>query len=977
MKEVPKETENMIKDSIEASNNEIPAINNTYKCVKEYTPFKFTFEHNVKEKKNIKKYFAFTYFDNSNSNSVSDKKTDKNNNSENEGDIMNESGKNKINEKNVKIGNTNNVNIINTSYNSHNSNNNVNHQIMGGLDNLIDIVKEDDENEYTESEEPRVDDYHSFNEADFLINYTIRSDSCLKIVVINIIETYNTLDPNYKYVKKEEEEKKIVLTVPSEPVKNNGKDNEEDDLIVFKEDEFKNKEKKETYIVKELLGTGASGQVFKVFCQNSNNYCALKIIKNKKFLLERSKSEVNIMRLLNNDDKNDQYHIIRLYDAFMFNNHFCIVIELLQNTLLQILEKSNSQGISLNSIRFILKQILQSVDFMHSLKLVHTDLKPENILLSVYKGENNDNRQSNMNLSYNLNNQKNNPNQINTNNNTSGINNTSNISLLKKRVLIKIADFGEAVHLIDLGQKPTIQTTFYRAPEVILQNRPLNEKIDIWSIGCILGELYLGTPLMPGYSNYDQLYKINILIGECPQKMIENSWKKNVFFIKDNSTYNYRIKKPDEYFSEYPKAPKIDCEIPKNMKNLDDLINIKKDIKNKSLLHKSMHNSSLSLNSSNTKEDLVALIHLMKCMLQIDPDKRWSCKQCLKHPFLTKEKLDKFIRFETNEFNQLMSNSFNSNNSYNFNNNNCHSMIMNNSFNKFQPNKGGNINKNNTFYGGNFNSKKRNNYSFGNFNINHNNNNNNNNNNYNNNYNNNNIFNYPQNPLFPPQFPQNYNMNNNNNLYQLNYNNNNFQGNNINNNKLNYSFSFKNNNNFNNMIPYNNLYQFNFAPNRMYPQNYMPYQNIPFYPNNLMYNINNNQNMNNRMNPNFNNQQTRYNNSYMATSFERLNTSYNSNRSKNSKNNNQQFHKNKKSSNPKELLFNKENVILGNIEDNNKQEIKNQDKDINYDNNNPSNTNTNNNINNNISENLNINDGGGNKINPEIDKGGNDPNKEE
>ena len=973
MKEVPKETENMIKDSIEASNNEIPAINNNYKCISEYTPFKFTFEANVKEKKNIKKYFAFTYFDNSNSNSVSDNKTDKNNNSENEGDIINESGKNQNNEKNVKIGNTNNVNIINTSYNSHNSNNNVNHQIMGGLDNLFDIVKEDDENEYTESEEPRVDDYHSFNEADFLINYTIRSDSCLKIVVINIIETYNTLDPNYKYVQKEEEEK-IVLTAPSEPVKNNGKDNEEDDLIVFKEDEFKNKEKKETYIVKELLGTGASGQVFKVFGQNSNNYYALKIIKNKKSSLQRSLYEAEIMKLLNNGDKNDQYHIIRLYDTFMFNNHFCIVIELLQNTLLQILEKSNLQGISLNSIRFILKQILQSMDFIHSLKLVHTDLKPENILLSVYKGENNDNRQSNLNLS-NLNNQKNNPNQINTNNNTSGINNTSNISLLKKRVLIKIADFGEAVNLSELGQKATIQTMFYRAPEVILQNNPLNEKIDIWSIGCILGELYLGTPLMPGNSNYDQLYKINILIGECPQKMIENSWKKNMYFIKDNSTDNYKIKKPDEFFSEYPKAPKIDYDIPKNMKNLDDLINIKKDIKNKSLLHKSMHNSSLSLNSSNTKEDLVALIHLMKCMLQIDPDKRWSCKQCLKHPFLTKEKLDKFIRFESNEFNQLMSNSFNSNNSYNFNNNNCHSMIMNNSFNKFQPNKGGNINKNNTFYGGNFNSKKRNNYSFGNFNIN--NNNNNNNNNYNNN---NNIFNYPQNPIFPPQFPQNYNMNNNNNLYQPNYNINNFQGNNnINNKKLNYSFSFKNNNNYNNMIPYNNLYQFNFAPNRMYPQNFMPYQNTPFYPNNLMYNMNNNQNMNNRMNPNFNNQQTRYNNSYMATSFERLNTSYNSNRSKNSKNNNQQFHKNKKSSNPNELLFNKENVILGNVEDNNKQEIKNQDKDINNDNNNPSNTNTNtnNNINNNISENLNINEGGGNKINPEIDKGGNDPNKEE
>ncbi len=978
MKEVPKETDNMIKDSIEASNNEIPVNNNImqkFECVNEYTPFKFNFEHNIKEKKNVKKYFAFIYYENSNNNNISNEKSDKNKNTENEEDIINESEKNQNNEKNVKINNNNNVNnIINTSYNSINSNNNV--KYMNNLDNLIDIVKEDDENEYTESEEHRVVDYHShsYSGDDFgVINFNVRPNSCIKTIVINIIDTYNLLDPNYKYVKKEEEEKNIILTVPSEPVKNNGKDNENDDLIVSKEDEFKNKENKNTYIIKDILGTGVSGQAFKVFCPNTNNYLALKIIKNNDLFRIRSLFEIKIMKTLNDNDKNDQYHIIRLHDFFMSNGHLCIVIELLHKTLLQLLDMSNSEGISLNSIRFILKQILQSVDFIHSLKIVHTDLKPENILLSVYKGGDiNDNRNSNLNLSYNLNNQKNNPNQINTNNNTSGINNASNISLINKRVSIKIADFGEATYLKNLDKKSYIQSMFYRAPEVILHNNLKNEKVDVWSIGCILGELYLGTPLMPGNSNYDQLYKITVLIGECPQDMIENSIKKDIYFIKDKDTYNYRIKNPKEFFMEYPKVPKSEYEIPRNMKNLDDIINIKKGtIKSKNSLHKSMHNSSLSLNSSNTKEDLVAFIHLMKCMLQIDPNKRWSCKQCLKHPFLTKEKLDKFIRSEVNEINQLMSNSFNSNNSYNFHNNNCHSMVMNNSFNKFQPNKGGNLNKNNTFYGGgNFNSKNRNNYSFGNFNIN------------NNNYNN---FMYQQTPIIPEQIQGNFMNNNNNNiLYQLNYNNNNnfnYQGNNnnINNNKkLNSSFSFKNNYNYNNMIPYNNLYQFNFVPNRVNTQNFMPFQNMPFYPNNLMYNINN-QNMNNRMNPMFNNNpQKRYNKSYMGTSFERLNTSYNSNLSKNSKQNalnNQQFHKNKKNSNPKEFFFNKEHLMSGSVEDN-KQDIKNKDKDkdITNDNNITNKLNKNNDANDNL--NVNVHDGGGNKINPEIDKNGDDPNEQ-
>ena len=360
MKEASKETDNIIKDSIEASNNEIPTNNNilqNFNCVNEYTPFKFDFEHRVKEKNNnLKKYFAFTYFDNSSMNK-SDEKIDKNNNRENE-DIINENEKNQNNENNIKVPNNKiDINMINNSYNSHNSNNNVNYQFMN---NLIDIVKEDDENEYSESEEHRVVDYHSYSEDDFGVGvaFTVRPDSCVKNVVINIIDTYNSLDPNYKYVKLEEEkeeEKNIILTVPSEPVKNNGKDNENNDLIVSKGDEIKNK-KNTSYIIKDLLGTGVSGQAFKVFCPNNNNYYALKIIKNNDFFLKRSLFEIRIMSILNEKDKNDQYHIIRLIDSFLFNNHLCIVLELLHTTLLQILEMNNSEGISL--------------------KVVHTDLNP-------------------------------------------------------------------------------------------------------------------------------------------------------------------------------------------------------------------------------------------------------------------------------------------------------------------------------------------------------------------------------------------------------------------------------------------------------------------------------------------------------------------------------------------------------------------------------------------------------------------------
>ena len=923
--------------------------------VEKYTPFNFNFNRGLRViNTDLKKYYAFEYYENSKNNSSKEKEDEKS--KESEGNIIKEEKKenndNIIKNNNI-IKNEGNIN------NSHNSNN-LNHPVINNLDKLIDI-EEDDENEYIESEHNREeeDDYHSYSDDDFGgVDFPIREDNGTKVLITNIIDTYNKINPNYKYQINQEEEK-VILTDPSEGVNNNGKDNKDDDLIVCKEDEIKNEDKKTSYIIKSLLGTGVSGQAFKALCTNDNNYYALKIIKRKDVLRKKSLFEIKILKLLNEKDPNDQYHIIRLYDFFMYNNHLCIVIELLQKTLLQLLEMNNLEGISLNSIRYILKQILKSVDYIHSLKIVHTDLKPENILLSVYKGENNDGN-SILNLS-NLNSQKNN----HINNNTSGINlnNMSNISLINKRVTIKIADFGTAVPIKHISDNITIQSLYYRAPEVILYNNSRSEKIDIWSIGCILGELYLGTPIMPGNSNYDQLNKINILIGEIPQHMIEHAFGKDTFFEKDNMTYNYRIKKPEQYYKEHPNVAKSEYEIPKNMKNIDDLINVKKDIiKSKNSLHKSMHNSSLSLNSSNTKEDLVAFIHLMKGMLQIDPDKRWSSKQCLKHPFLTKEKLDKFISFELNEIKQFMSNSFNSNNSFNFQNNNCHSMNVNNSFNKFQPNRGGNINYNNTFYGGNLMNNNRNNYSFGMF--------------------NNNNFNYRQYPPYPPLFPPNININNNinNNNYQNNFNNNyqnninninNFQGNNIyNNQRMNSSFSYNTNNI--NMMNNNYRFQFNFVPNRNMQQNIFPYQNMAY--NNSGNNFANN--FNNNINPNFNNysNQIRHNKTYMGAPTEKLNTSYNSNISKNSKSNkksnqnNHQFNKNKKNINPQEFLFNKENIILGNLEDN-KQEPKTKETINNQPQNEDKNTNSKKNPNPNDNDNKNLKkEDNNNEINPEIDK---------
>ena len=57
-----------------------------------------------------------------------------------------------------------------------------------------------------------------------------------------------------------------------------------------------------------------------------------------------------------------------------------------------------------------------------------------------------------------------------------------------------------------------IQSRFYRAPEILLGMK-YSLAIDLWSLGCICTELYLGFPIFPGKSTYDQIKKIIEVLG--------------------------------------------------------------------------------------------------------------------------------------------------------------------------------------------------------------------------------------------------------------------------------------------------------------------------------------------------------------------------------------------------------------------------------------------------------------------------------
>ena len=196
----------------------------------------------------------------------------------------------------------------------------------------------------------------------------------------------------------------------------------------------------------------------------------MKIIKNKKAHYCQALIELRILDFLNNEvDPNDDFHIIRKFDHFYYKNHLCIIFELLNENLYELLKQNYFQGLSLNSIRFIIKQILEAVYQLEKSNLIHCDLKPENILLKINK-EN------------------------------------------KNEILIKVTDFGSACFKGNTIFQ-YIQSRYYRAPETII-GYPYSLEIDIWSLGCIAAELFLGEPLFPGSSEYDQLNKILGFLNE-------------------------------------------------------------------------------------------------------------------------------------------------------------------------------------------------------------------------------------------------------------------------------------------------------------------------------------------------------------------------------------------------------------------------------------------------------------------------------
>lgn len=98
-------------------------------------------------------------------------------------------------------------------------------------------------------------------------------------------------------------------------------------------------------------------------------------------LVLQAKSEISLLQDLNSKDVNDNCFIVRLKARFEHRNHQCLVFELLSYNLYDLLRNTNFRGVSLGLIRKFARQMLYSLHFLETERVIHCDLKPENILL--------------------------------------------------------------------------------------------------------------------------------------------------------------------------------------------------------------------------------------------------------------------------------------------------------------------------------------------------------------------------------------------------------------------------------------------------------------------------------------------------------------------------------------------------------------------------------------------------------------------
>ncbi|GAB0095135.1 uncharacterized protein DMENIID0001_104870 [Sergentomyia squamirostris] len=336
------------------------------------------------------------------------------------------------------------------------------------------------------------------------------------------------------------------------------RDDEEGHLIYHTGDILHNR-----YKILATLGEGTFGRVVKVKDLQFNHCMALKIIKNVEKYREAAKLEINALEKIYEKDPNCEHLCVKMIDWFNYHGHMCITFEMLGLSVFDFLRENNYEPYPLDHVRHMSYQLIYSVKFLHDNKLTHTDLKPENILFVDSEYTTVYNPKKNRDIHH------------------------------VKCTDVRLIDFGSAT--FDHEHHSTIVSTrHYRAPEVILE-LGWSQPCDVWSIGCIMFELYLGITLFQTHDNREHLAMMERILGAIPYRMAK----------KTKTKYFYHGK-------------------------------LKWDEKSSAGRYVRDHCKPLEKYMLSRSSDHIHLFDLIKKMLEYEPSQRLSLGEALRHPFFEK-----------------------------------------------------------------------------------------------------------------------------------------------------------------------------------------------------------------------------------------------------------------------------------------------------------------------------------------------------
>lgn len=276
------------------------------------------------------------------------------------------------------------------------------------------------------------------------------------------------------------------------------------------------------YQIQEVIGKGSYGVVCSAIDTHTGQRVAIKKINN---IFEhvsdatRILREIKLLRLLKHPEIVEIKNIMLPPSPREFKDIY-VVFELMESDLHQVIKANND--LTPEHHKFFLYQLLQAMKNIHTAKVFHRDLKPKNILAN------------------------------------------SNCTL-------KICDFGLARP--SFNDSPSaifwtdyVATRWYRAPELCGSFfSKYTPAIDIWSIGCIFGEIMMGRPLFPGKNVAHQLDLMTDMLGTLSLDTIVR--------IKNDKVRRYlssmQKKKPIPFSQKFPNSEPLALDLLKQLLALE------------------------------------------------------------------------------------------------------------------------------------------------------------------------------------------------------------------------------------------------------------------------------------------------------------------------------------------------------------------------------------------------------------------------